>query len=137
MRKAIPWTKQLELKIPEIDADHRNLIALFNKLQDHVVQRASNQILNDVFLELFRYAETHFRKEEEFMKIFGYTHLEEHAQKHRAFTKRVLQLADEQKSGQTELGETVLDFLQKWLVDHISLEDRLYLTEFQSRKKSA
>jgi hemerythrin len=118
------WKKSYELKIPEIDMQHRRLVGLINELSDAMMIRKGQRTIPHILDELAEYVVLHFASEEKVMKEFNYPGIDEHVREHREFTKRVtvyMQLYDQDR----ELNpKELLDFLCDWLRNHITVNDK-------------
>jgi hemerythrin-like metal-binding protein len=67
------------------------------------------------------------------MKQLGYIQLPAHIEQHRKFTGKIKEVADQYKAGAAGLSVDVLDFLTKWLSQHIVAVDKQY-SEFMNAK---
>ena len=59
-----PWDDNFDTGLPSIDAQHRKLVELLNKLASHVAFRSDPAQLGAVFDELSDYTVYHFETEE-------------------------------------------------------------------------
>lgn len=124
----IEFTKDLELGIDLIDAQHRRLIDLINSLVEMNATGASRDALAEVLDELSQYIFEHFEAEEAFMLEAGYRGLAAHREQHAAFVKKCIGFQGKFRAGEARLEADILIFLAGWLVHHISGEDRRYVT---------
>jgi hemerythrin len=122
----ITWTPEMSVGVSELDADHRILVGLINKLSDaQDVNDAA--VIESVLDSLAIYVDEHFQREEAYMESVGCLHLQEHRQKHRALTAQVEQIRLDFFLGNRDcLGEHTLAFLKEWLRQHILIEDMQY-----------
>ena len=88
----------------------------------------ARQIQQAILAEMVSYTRTHFAHEESFLKVKGYPKLEEHQQKHRAFTRQVEDLQAKAVAGSAVVSLEVMEFLKQWLNAHILSEDVQYGT---------
>jgi len=135
--EVFPWNKNLETGIPEIDAQHKQLVVLLNQLASHIGQQSHSIHLNDVFNQLSAYADYHFQFEEVIWQscFEGDLAFIEHQQIHRSFTTQVLALkAEEEKKGLTQVVEDILRFLIHWLAHHILDSDKRMAIALQAMK---
>ena len=115
----INWTPNYSVGIHAIDADHRHLFLLVNRFHDaYQANHDKTQILS-LLRSLILYAETHFRREEDYMEQIAYPEIEAHRQMHNQFIEQVFRLQDEYESGVLRLSDDVMDFLKEWLTRHI------------------
>ena len=119
------WTKNYELGITAIDAQHKRIVDFINELDDIANFPESNdrkENLRRVLGEVNIYIESHFGYEEVLLKKVGFPDFERHKQVHELFNKR--------HKGYTELIEIkrniaaeICAALEQWLVYHIKVED--------------
>ncbi|HUT41897.1 MAG TPA: hemerythrin domain-containing protein, partial [Gammaproteobacteria bacterium] len=74
----IKLEEHLRLNIPEIDAQHEELIALINRLHETMLQGAEKAALDDLLSQLIEHTRTHFATEEQLMSQYGYPAFEAH-----------------------------------------------------------
>ncbi|MDR1535130.1 MAG: hemerythrin family protein [Planctomycetota bacterium] len=118
------WDPSLDIGIPAIDRQHRELL-------DHIVSilidsesRSITESLN--FMQ--GYMQQHFAYEEEMQNKYGYPKIEEHVQSHRDFFFILSQLEDDYRIN----GEGILLMLRimqtliNWFLEHIAYQDKLF-----------
>lgn len=76
--------------------------------------------------DLKDYTEAHFAREEKVMEACGYPGLANHRQVHRLLVKQLLEQRQQYEKGNLYL-DSLIDFLQNWLLDHIQTMDRAYV----------
>ena len=128
------WGPQFELGVMKIDAQHRQLVELVNRMYDAMTMGQGRQAVNGVLDELITYTVMHFKTEEELMDRHGYSEAADHKAKHAAMTKKVLALKKEADAGHSAvISTTVANFLKDWLEKHISGTDRKYAEFFKAQ----
>jgi len=120
----IPWGPDLELGIPEIDAQHRTLVDLANRLYGDLRRAKRGEQARRAVAELFAYSATHFADEEAFFSRFNFPRLEDHRAAHAAFTARAAEFEDRLASGSPADTVEILGLLKSWIRRHIAREDR-------------
>ena len=120
------WTPSYSVKVKRFDEDHQQLFSVVNELHAGMKAGQGNAVLQDVLLKLLRYTERHFTAEEAVMKELGYPQLAAHVEQHRKFVAKVTTVVDQYKAGTVGLSVDVLDFLVKWLSQHIMAVDKQY-----------
>lgn len=124
------WTEAMSVGLPELDADHRELIRIINLLDEAPESEGRNETLRQALVALQRYAEYHFAREEKVMAVCGYPNIEEHKAEHRAFVRQLgtfNQQFTEDSAGAAQVVHTKLRrYLQDWLKHHILVEDMAY-----------
>ncbi len=121
--KDIVWDHVLSIGIDEIDEDHRRLVELFNLLNHSVTGGESQEYLEAVLAELINCTVWHFSHEERLMLKYGYEGFAEHKTEHRELVNSVKELQQKiLQAGKFEANED-LDFLERWLTQHILTDD--------------
>ena len=126
---AIEWQDAYSVGIDQLDADHKRLIDIINRVDDADRERRSITWALD---ELSDYARYHFTREEETMAAAGYAGIKAHKNRHREFldwlrsVRLSLKMAPET---QFHLGADLRDYLSRWLTGHILVEDMKYKGE--------
>lgn len=122
----IKWSDEYSVSIRQVDAQHKQLIALINQFHDAMTAGKAKDVMEKVFSELVTYTKFHFAKEEELLKTYNYPGLLAHKTKHDELTKKVFKYHDEFKSGKNILSIELMNFLKDWLVNHILGTDKQY-----------
>lgn len=114
-----------------IDNEHRQLFALVNDVHtlvhDEFIFDKYDEIMR-ILTELRNYTEMHFHDEEAYMEQINYAGLEAQRHAHNAFIEKLVDINFEElenlDNNQQEYLQDVLDFLAKWLVNHILKMDK-------------
>ena len=117
------WTRDLSIGIPCIDSEHRGLIELAAKMHAAMLHGAGKAMLEGLLDSLQSYALEHFAHEEELMRNLGYPALHGHAQTHREFRERVLEMLRRASDGERTMTLELLQFMVAWIRDHIAASD--------------
>ncbi|NCP39285.1 MAG: bacteriohemerythrin [Rhodoferax sp.] len=125
MYELFPWNPLMETGIAEVDAQHRVLVGMLNRLADQHVHGANEQDVTTVLAELANYADYHFRTEEAVWQadLAGDTWLEEHARIHQKFFAHIAKLREGGRDFKTVIDE-LFDYLTRWLIGHILGDDK-------------
>jgi hemerythrin-like metal-binding protein len=116
------WSEDLSVGIDVIDADHKILIGLLNKVSDPGLSHGE---VGGVLTELLNYTVNHFKREEAVMVASNYPNIAEHTNIHHVLAAKATLLAEEWSENENpEVIAALLDFLRAWLVKHIMVEDR-------------
>src|SRR3954471_17922288 len=89
-----PWKEAYSVRIPQIDAQHKQLIRLINSLHAAMLQGKGAGVLDRILGELVHYTESHFAFEESMLQQRGYKDLASHQAEHRSLSKQVAELRD-------------------------------------------
>jgi hemerythrin-like metal-binding protein len=123
----VEWSKDLEIGVAFVDADHKVLINLLNQVDECIHQLEETTVLGSVLNALVEYTDYHFLREEKMMELSGYTGLSTHKITHRMLSGQVRDIYEEFGVNPDSVDPTdVRDFLQSWLVDHIMGSDFAY-----------
>ncbi len=124
--EVFPWNKNFETGVEIIDEQHKKLVSLLNELAGTLVQ--DNQIeVTRVFDELAEYANFHFETEETiWAEHFGDdSWLASHQLTHSSFLPKVVELKEQDTNKPlTEIIESIVRFLIRWLAFHIIDNDK-------------
>ena len=115
-----------------IDDEHRQLFALVNEVHalvcDKFIFDKYDEIMR-ILTELRNYTEMHFHDEEAYMEKINYADLDAQRRAHNAFIEKLVDINFEElenlDNNQQEYLQDILDFLAKWLVNHILKMDKL------------
>jgi len=125
--EVFPWNKNFETGITVIDAQHKQLVALINKLANALVINSPTKV-TQIFTELSDYASFHFEEEERIWnKYFEKedTWSESHLLSHSSFLPNVLKIQTlHEENDWQEVTESILQFLIRWMAFHILDEDK-------------
>jgi len=121
----IVWKEQYSVGVPELDEQHKGLIALINRLTE---EDRSVAMVVHVVDALDQYVTEHFRAEEALMRAHRYQDLEHHIDEHRAFEEwlHAVQQAYRYGGSADLFADTVDAFLRHWLINHILESDMAY-----------
>ena len=78
----IEWSSEFELGIPDIDQEHRALIAHINELHAGIESGAENDRVLTGLREIYRQISEHFANEEKHMREVRYMAYAEHKEDH-------------------------------------------------------
>lgn len=145
----IDWTAALSVGIDAIDAQHRRLLDIINRLDDVVAAGGTKDGLSGIMAELEDYTRGHFSIEEEAFDETAYPEAKGHKAEHAAFIGKLADFrkalavpgggadAEAAEGGGSDPGgpaaggalgpeAAMLAFLRSWLVRHISFSDKRY-----------
>ena len=129
----VEWNDYLSVNVKEIDAHHKMLIEIINRLYQAMVDGVSDKVMKEVLVELIDYTKYHFSAEEEIMEKYAYLQLEDHRGMHRDFVTKLAGICRKHQVDKSPIDEEMLDFLKNWLINHILKTDR-YLGIFLNDK---
>jgi len=117
------WTDVLDIGLPLIDDQHKELFAISNDLLDAIARKEGEAALVDIFKRLREYTEYHFKEEEAYMRSLGYPNMEQHAKEHSKLIVNVNKLRKKIANGDDVSPEMGAEFISNWIIDHIMHSD--------------
>lgn len=121
--KDIVWSRVLSIGVEEIDEDHRKLVSIFNTLNRAVMEGEAADYLAAVLEELINCTVWHFSHEERLMLKHRYGGADEHKIEHRELIRSARELQQKILQEDKPLAEEHIEFLERWLTEHILTED--------------
>jgi hemerythrin-like metal-binding protein/PAS domain S-box-containing protein len=122
-----PWNVNFETGIDVVDAQHRTLVALLNRMAQHYIDGATEAQTRHILAELADYASYHFSTEEAvWIASLGQDqdpHLQGHQHSHRQFFEHIAALQTGQRPFQDVLDD-LFSYLSRWLAFHILDSDK-------------
>lgn len=133
MSAIIELSEDLLTGVPEMDEQHRVLVALLNEtyalLREGQREAAREKLLSGVVA----YADFHFQAEEAFQRRVGFPDYEAHCKVHEAFKKNMLQWVEEARGGDEQALREILSMIWAWLFQHIGVKDKAYGAFWRAR----
>jgi len=126
----LAWSDSLSVNNQEIDQQHMRLISLIADLDQAFQAGAAKELLARVIRELNTYVREHFTTEERLMSRLGYPGLAEHMAQHAAFIEQLLHFELDYLGDTADLSGELLDFLKRWLREHVTGSDQEYARYF-------
>jgi len=130
---SVQWSDALSVNIPEIDLQHRQMIALVAELEKALEDGADKEIMGRVIRELNTYVREHFTEEERWMARYEFPGLKGHAAQHEKFVETLLHFELDYLADRKELSTELLAFLMSWFTEHILGFDQQYAHFFQEK----
>ncbi len=123
MSEQLTWRPSWDLGIEVIDADHREMVRLINRMSDPSDPARVFERLRDLIGHLRR----HFRVEEEFLASIGYPQAREHAREHQVQLAEMVALVRMLEGVEAAvLDPAELRSLKDWFFNHVIAEDRRF-----------
>lgn len=115
----VEWNPSLEIGVPEIDYQHRNLVSMLNALHAAIEAGEPRAHLGEILEELDLYVANHFATEERLMDRINYEFSTPHKAEHHRLAGIVQDHRNAFKRGEGSADE-VMHFLLRWLLNHIA-----------------
>lgn len=125
----IPWNDMLATGHAGMDADHKNLVMLFNQLADSVKKRSDKIVSGDLLDKIIRHTKAHFELEERLMAEHHYPKTDQHTADHAQLIKRAINYKAKFDAGSPGSHIPLIHFPEDWLTLHIVGADK-ELAEF-------
>ncbi|MBF0538077.1 MAG: hemerythrin family protein [Nitrospirae bacterium] len=122
----IDWSAKLAVNVSEIDKQHKKLVDIVNELYAAMQAGKGAAVMGKVLSELITYTKDHFAYEEKLMLQHKYNDMTKHKTEHDKLTKQVLDLQKQFADGKMVVTIEVMNFLKKWLGEHILDKDKLF-----------
>lgn len=120
----IQWDAHLTVGVSIIDEQHQKLVGIVNELYDNMKLGKTKDIMGKILGELINYTVYHFQTEENLFKNNNYPDMAAHMKEHSELTKKALDIKAKFENGTLLISVELLDFLKKWLNDHILSTDK-------------
>ncbi len=129
----IEWNDSLSVGVSVFDKEHKQLVALVNKLNQALSAGSARKTMGDILQSLVNYTKIHFKHEEEYMVLYDYPEYSKHKQEHDELTSQVIDFVERFKEGKASFSLELMNFLKDWLTKHIMGSDKKY-SDFFIRK---
>jgi hemerythrin-like metal-binding protein len=118
----LQWKDQYKVGIEAVDHEHKELIALINRLHDELMAKGDGPSVGAFFGDLFAGISAHFALEEKFMRERRYNHLAQHKADHERLLDEIRDIMDDFEDDEiasAELGAK----LDAWFSRHFETHD--------------
>jgi hemerythrin len=121
----ISWEPRFSVGIPLIDAQHKQLVVLTNKLYDACKDGDTDvkDRFKETVHEAVEYVKYHFSTEELVMKQVKYPGFESHKNEHSVFVKEIFRKVQSFEEGKQFVPNNFVRFLRDWILNHIAVTD--------------
>ncbi|MFA6979107.1 MAG: bacteriohemerythrin [Ignavibacteriaceae bacterium] len=122
----INWNDSYSVKVKEIDGQHKKLVDIINELHDKMKEGKGKEVMEKLLNELLDYTVLHFAFEEKLLNTNNYPDSKTHIKLHSDLIEEVKAFRKKYESGSAMLSLELMNFLKKWLVEHILNSDKKY-----------
>jgi hemerythrin len=119
------WSKENEVFLAQIDAEHRDLFRLAEELQHAIAGGAPAAQVKEHLRALVAHMGDHLSHEKWLMQSTGYPSYGWHKQQHETARRRLKLFVPLIENGDAEGSELFFEFLAGWLKDHTTVTDRM------------
>jgi hemerythrin len=127
----LEWTRDLQVGVDDIDAQHRELFARINKLRSAMATGKGKDEVNSTLIFLEEYVVEHFSNEERYMRELNYCYFEPHKTEHENFIRDFGAIKEKLQKLEHDGGITAFVAIEAqrklvdWLVNHIGKSDKV------------
>ncbi len=124
-RALLSWHDDYSVGVQHIDKQHRRLFDIANHVMTEIGRGDSREAVGEVVETLIAYTMYHFADEEALLERYGYPETDGHKQRHKRLIVQVREMRERLATDDVATNE-LLEFLHKWIVNHILIEDRKF-----------
>jgi len=129
------WAKEMQIDKGQIDADHKELLSIANRVLNLNRPKRDAEELKQVIRELYNYVQYHFSREEALMEKWEYPELDAHHKKHDLIIREMNHCL----TSSHHMGELLNNFrtlVNDWVITHILEEDKKIRVFREAKAKS-
>ena len=129
----LQWSDKIDVGVTKFNDEHKELINFVNRLGHALEIRSAAKTMEEILVGLVNYTKIHFSHEEEAMVKHNYPDYTSHKKEHDDLTSQVGDFYERLKSGKVSFSLELMDFLKKWLLNHIQKTDMNYKNFFAGK----
>jgi hemerythrin len=125
--------ERISLRLSRVEAEHGRITVMLEKATQAFARHCTPPEVNSILLELNGYTVTHFREEEELMRVSEFPGFEVHKQEHdriAGYIRGLLNMRSKQDAMQG-----ALNALNLWSDSHIRITDKKFLDFVHHKEK--
>jgi len=120
------WDNSLDIGVESMNNEHKQILALMNKIYDANEAGQSGAQINSLVAQLARVTIKHFKDEEAYMESIGFPGLGPHKLIHQDLLGKYTAFATKIERDGGKVPADFLSFLKRWLTAHIRGVDIKY-----------
>ena len=129
----IQWEDTMSVGIWKMDQQHKRWLELMNALSEGIREKRSQEVLEELFVGVLEYTQTHFADEEELLKHANYPDLDQQIKAHKELIQKMHELKQQFTAKNFGVTMDLMKVMTDWLIHHIRNADKKY-GEFVARK---
>ncbi len=135
MRDTIEWTPDLKIGVKQIDEQHREMFAEFNKLAQAVRAEKGADEVGRMVEFCAKYTLEHFNAEENIMEKYDFPRFGWHKKAHDEFATDVVKVIRDYEAGgkDSQLALEIVEKLDEWIRHHIKNMDKELADHLRSK----
>ena len=119
------WNDAYLLGVRLFDSEHRTLFALAHELNEAVIHGENTWAQKNLLNRFVNTLLTHFEHEEELMRHYRYSDLEEHTDEHQELAAQMLKMKQRLEAGAISIPLDFTESVRNWFDRHIRRYDQL------------
>jgi len=119
----IAWREEFTIGLPDVDHEHRELIAMINALHESLGPAADVERIIAALGEIQARIAAHFALEEREMRRLDYISVTEHKDDHERLLDDIMEITDAVESPADYDPEAFGQRLSRWFTDHFRTHD--------------
>jgi hemerythrin-like metal-binding protein len=119
----VEWREEYNLGVASVDHEHRELIALINKVHEKMAEPGSDVTIAEYLGEIYARIAAHFALEERLMRERGYDQFAEHKADHERLLDDIRDIMDDYEDRRLYDESRFADRLNHWFTDHFRTHD--------------
>ncbi|MBF0213196.1 MAG: bacteriohemerythrin [Magnetococcales bacterium] len=124
------WHEKYKVGIAEIDQQHMDLLRHVETIHAMLAHpKLTKTSIRATMREFAEHVKFHFKFEEDLMFYFNFNDYSTHKETHKFLLMQLKKLVEE-NGDQVSGARRIANFLQSWLVGHISVDDFVYAKQF-------
>ncbi len=129
----IDWNPSFSVGVELFDRQHARIVDMINLLISDPGATVRSETISELLDRLTKYADDHFRAEEELLEEHGYPGLARQKAEHNAYRIKIVALCQDTISHEDSVPVELLTFMTDWWIEHISKTDMQYRPFLASR----
>jgi len=123
--KLLEWSDSYLIGIEELDFEHKDLFDRLNELHRDLASNDDNAWIEGCLGEICSRVGAHFALEERYMQRTKFANYEAHKKEHDTFLEVIIEVVETFRANpDPSFRDTLVDQLQRWVLDHITTSDR-------------
>jgi hemerythrin len=126
------WTDDLSVRTQEVDAQHKGLFDLINRLHVVIRENHGSEPTREILDQLAESIQDHFLFEESLMRLTHYAGYAAHKDQHEALMEKLRTLQDSLDNGSITMTVDLMHFHKTWWNEHIRNSDRHFSIHYEN-----